>query len=348
MQFPQGKPPAGVVFDSDLGNGIDDALALALLYGLDGRNEARVVCLSISKSNLKAAAFCDAVSRFYSGGGPFFRPLPIGLADDGRMAEDTPMLTVPLARKDASGAPVHKHGIERIIDTADPAAVIRNAFTAQHDGNAIVVLTGPATNLARVLELQGVKDLISRKVRYLCVAAGAFPEGGPEANIRGDVRAAKKLFAEWPTPIVASGQEIGNGLLFPGGSIETDFAWSPAHPIAEAYRAYKPMPYDAPTWAMSAVLHAVRPQEGYFRLSDPGTVTILDDGGTRFTAGSEGRHRHLILDPAQRERIVRTYTEIASAKPVPRMQRFRPPQQQQQQPPAQPPKPAEAKPPSSR
>ena len=57
MQFPgQGKPPLGIVFDSDFGNRIDDALALALLYGFDGKNEARVVSMSVTKSNLKAAA----------------------------------------------------------------------------------------------------------------------------------------------------------------------------------------------------------------------------------------------------------------------------------------------------
>jgi hypothetical protein len=344
MQFSQGKPPVGVVFDSDLGNGIDDALALALLYGLDGKNEARVVCLSISKANLKAAAFCDAVARFYSGGGAFFRPLTIGLADDDRMPEDTPMLTGPLGRKDASGAAVYKHGIERILDTAEPAAVIRNALTAQHDGNCVVVLSGPATNLAHALELQGAKDLIARKVRYLCVAAGVFPAGGPEANIKADLPAARKLFAEWPTPVIASGQEIGDALAFPGASIETDFAWSPAHPIADAYRSNKAMPYDAPTWAMAAVLHAIRPKEGYFQASDPGIIAIEDDGRTKFTPASDGKHRFLMLDPAQKERILKTYTETASARPVPRM-RFRPPQQQQQQVP--PPKPAEAKPPST-
>ena len=59
MQFPeQGKPPVGIIFDSDFGNRIDDTLALALLYGFDGKREARVVSVSITKSNLKAAAFC--------------------------------------------------------------------------------------------------------------------------------------------------------------------------------------------------------------------------------------------------------------------------------------------------
>jgi hypothetical protein len=40
--------------------------------------------------------------------------------------------------------------------------------------------------------------------------------------------------------------EVGKAL--PSGiKHEKDFAWSPDHPIVEAYRAYQPMPYDAPT-----------------------------------------------------------------------------------------------------
>ncbi len=347
MQFPgQGKPPVGILFDSDMGNRIDDALALALLYGLDGKNEARVVAVSVSKSNLKAAAFCEAVGRFYAGAvsgafGGFGRTLPVGLSVTGWMPEDTPMIASPLSRKNPDGAPVYAHGINKLTDTAEVPALLRNALTSQHDQNAIVVLAGPATNLVAMLRLSGAKDWVARKVRMLSISGGAFPGGEPEFNIKSDIQAARTLLAEWPTPIVFSGQEIGAALPYPGTSVEKDFAWSGAHPVADAYRAYKPMPYDAPTGDMSAVLYAIRPQENYFKLSEPGTVTVLDDGRTRFTPSPQGKHRHLILDPAQKERIIKTYTEIASAKPVPRTFRFRPPQQQQQAPP---PKPPEVKP----
>jgi hypothetical protein len=350
MQFPaQGKPPVGVVIDSDLRD-IDDVLALALLYGLEGKGEARVVSVSVSHSSLKAAALCEVIGRFYAGAvsgafGGMGRTLPIGLAAEARPLPDTPMIDAPLAKRGADGKPAYDHGIEKLNDTAEVPALIRNAFTAQQDGNCIVVLAGPASQLARVLELPGSKDLIARKVRLLSIAAGAYPEGAAEPGIQADVAAARKLFAEWPTPIVAAGAEIGAGLPFPGETVERDFAWSPNHPVADAYRARGAMPYDGPTWAMSAVLQAVRPGDGYFQLSDPGTIRVLDDGRTRFTAAPGGKHRYLILDPAQKARIVQVYTELASARPVPRPSRFRPPQQQQQTQPAQTPKPQDPKPP---
>ncbi len=347
MQFPgQGKPPLGIIYDSDFGNRIDDALALALLYGFDGKGQARVVSMSVTKSNLKAAAMCEVIGRFYGGAvsGAIFatgRTLPLGLATDGKMAEDTPMLTVPLERKNAAGAPVYNHGIHTLVDTAEVPALIRNAFTSQYDQNCAVVLAGPATNLASVLALPGVKDLIKAKVRHLVISGGAFPDGPPEFNMKQDIAAARKVLAEWPTPVFLAGHEVGEQILFPASSIEKDFAWSTDHPVVDAYRAYKAMPYDAPTWDMLAVLQAIKPGDGYFKLSEPGTVTVLDDGRTKFTAGPQGLHRHLILDPEQKERILKTVTELASARPVPRVPRFRQ-QQEQKKKQADPPKPAEA------
>lgn len=329
----QARPPLGIIYDSALGGRVDEALALALLYGLDGKNEARISALTLTRSNLKAAALCEVIGRFYAGAvsGAFNamgRTLPVGLADDGRLSEDTPMLTKPLAKKGADGQPVYAHGIDSLTDTADPVVVIRNALTAQYDQNAAIVMTGPATTLARLLGLPGAKPIIAAKVRYLVVAAGAFPDGPAEFNVRSDIAAARRLFAEWPTPIVACGAELDGQVLFPADSIQKDFAWSPNHPVVDAYMAFKPMPYDASTWAMTAVLQAVRPGENYFKLSEPGRITVTEDGRTKFTPSSDGQHRYLRIEADQKDRILKTYVEMASAKPVVR-QRFRPPQQQQ-------------------
>jgi inosine-uridine nucleoside N-ribohydrolase len=354
MQFPgRGRPSVGIVFDCDMGNSIDDVLALAMLYVYDNKGDIRVVSVSTSKPNLKSAAFCEVMGQFYSGAvsgafGGRGRTLPVGMAVKSKMEDDTPMLLAPLGRKTGDGKPLYNHGIEKLTDTAETPALIRNALTAQYDQNAIVVLTGPATNLAQVLDLPGVKELIRAKVKFLSAMGGAYPSGEPEFNIKADIPAAKKLFAEWPTPIVASGFEVGEKLLFPAASIEKDFAWTPNHPVVDAYRAYDKMPYDTPAWDMTAVLHGVKPDDGFFKLSDPGRIEVLDDGRTKFTPAPDGHHRYLILDPAQKDKIVTTFTQVASTKPEPRQFRFRRPVEQQEgQKKALPPKPpAEAKQPT--
>jgi len=314
MQFPFAKPPIGIIFDCAMGRKIDDALALAMLHGFEARKEARLAAVAISVPDVKAAQFCDSVNVFYSGANAAFtggsrRGMPVGLADGPPPATTSPMLTVPL---------VYHTEIRSAIDTAEVAVVIRNALTAQYDQNAAVVLSGPATDLAKALKLRDTRELIARKVKLLCVAAGQYPEGAPEPNIQADIAAARKVFAEWPTPVVAVGYDIGMALLFPAASIDRDFAWNANHPIAAAYRAYQPMPYDAPSWAMAAMLYAVRPKENYFNLSPPGTIQVSDDGRTSFAPSESGKHRYLVIGPDQHERIIRTYTQLSSAKPVER------------------------------
>jgi hypothetical protein len=76
---------------------------------------------------------------------------------------------------------------------------------------------------------------------------------------------------------------------------------------------------------MAAALYAVRPQENYFSISGPGTVIVADDGRFRLAPAPGGKHRTLIADPAQKDRIQQIYAETASTKPVGRVQRFRPP-----------------------
>jgi len=337
MQRGPGTQSPGIVFDCDLGNQIDDVLALALLYGLDGKGECRVVATTVSKPNLKSAALSEVIGRFYAGEvsaafNATGRTLPVGLASAGTRAEDTPMLSV-LGKRTPDGKPAYTHGIERIADTADPVDVLRNALSAQQPANAIVVLTGPASNLAALLKFPYAAPLITERARLLVVAAGAYPEGNAEAGILADIPSARKLFADWPGPIVAVGSEVGDAVPFPGAALEKGFAWTEAHPVADAYRAYRPMPYDASTTAMAAVFYAVRANDNSFRLSPPGSISVLDDGRTKFTPSPSGKHRFLIADPAQTSAIQKTYIEIASAKPVPRAPRFRRPVQQEQAPP---------------
>jgi len=332
MQFqPQGKPPVGIVYDADLVNRIDDVLALASLYGFQGKGESRVISVSTTKSSLNAAVFGDILVRFYTGDpGPFGGgPTPIGLTL-GKASPDTPMMTAVLTKMADEGKPAYVRSIKQMNDTADPLAMFRNALSAQFDANAIVFLSGPATNLAKALELPDIKPLIKAKVRYLVVALGNFGSGAADPRILADVASAKKVFAEWPTAVVAAGSEIGEGLTFPGSSLEKEFTWAPAIPVVDAYRAAKAMPYDAPGTSLAAALYAVRPKEGYFKVSDAGTISVQEDGRTKFAVGA-GKHQYLIADAEQREKIMQVFVETASTRPVPRAPRFRPAVQQKKQ-----------------
>jgi hypothetical protein len=330
MQEPQPPRPLGIAFDTGMARA-SDALALAMLYGLNGKNEARLLSVTVSGSNMQAAAFCEIVGRFYAGpvSGAFggaARPLPVGLATDGKLAADLPLFTVPLARRDAEGHEVYSHGIKQMNDTADPVAVIRNALTTQPDGNAVVLASGPLNTLAHLLSLHAAREILVAKCQKLVIAAGDFAaDSEPELYIRTDIAAARAVFAAWPTPIVVCGVEIGRALPYPGSSIVRDFAWTPAHPVVDACRAENPNDADTPGTPLAAVLYA-KSKEEYFKLSDPGRIEVSTEGRTKFTPSAGGNQRHLMIDAAQTERIVTEYIRLASAKPVPRPARGRGPQ----------------------
>jgi len=329
------KPPVGVIFDADLGNSIDAVLALAVLYGLDGKNEARVVSTSVSKHCLASAALAEVIARFYSGAvnGDYAsvgRALPVGMSIAGKSPEPTPLLAV-LDRKNAEGKPVYNHGIVQLNDTADVLAVIRNAFTSQQDQNCVAVLAGPATNFAAVLGLPGSSALFAQKARALVWAPG---------RLGLDAAAAQKLLAEWPSPIVVVSPELADAIRFPAAALDSQFNWSETHPVVDAYRAAAPTPYDAPTGALAAVLYAAKP-EGFFTLSSAGTFTLSGENTLAFKPGP-GTHHLLQLDPAQKERVLETYLALASAKPVVRPPRRRRPdvvKPPEAKPPAEPTKP---------
>jgi hypothetical protein len=293
------------LFDGDIGNRIDTMLALALLYGLDAKNECRVVVVTTSKPNIKSAAACDAIAKFYAAGG-FVRSLAVGMPETGKGGESTPLLEVVSTKYD--------HSIKQVNDTADVAAVLRNALTAQFDGNSVMIVTGPLTNAASLVELAGAREWIAKKAKALFFTDQA----------KADIPAAKQVLRSWPGPLVYVGPDVSSGVKYPASSIEKDYSYTDKHPIVDAYKAYKPMPYDAPTGDMAPVLYAVREKEGYFKLSGPGTLTIGDDGVVKFAESADGKHKVLLPDPAQNERVLKAYTELASAKPVARA-RFRPP-----------------------
>lgn len=305
MQFPgQALAVAGIIYNTTMSRP-DAALALAALYGWEGKREARVGAVAVNGSGLGAAIFCDMVYRFYAGAGPLpnaNRVLPVGLAADRALPPDPLMVQAALLRK-------FPHSIEKVSDTSEVTAMIRNALTAQADGKAVVVLSAPATYLARVLDLLGIQELIRAKVKELVFC----DVGGVQ-----DVAAARKVLQNWPTPVVFCGKEVGEALPFPVESIEKDFAWSPDHPVVDAYRAFRTMPYEAPTWDLGAMYFAVRGEQPFFTLSEPGTIVVDADGHVSFAVAADGKHRSLVLNRERQAELLQNYRDIVSAKPAPR------------------------------
>jgi inosine-uridine nucleoside N-ribohydrolase len=288
-----------VIFDTDMGNDIDDALALAMLHALSDRGECELIGVTLTNGNPAAVPYVRMLNRFYGRpglpGGAALRQLKDG-AGDGYMS-------AALKGRAVDSAP------------AESAPAVLRRLLERARQKVTVVQTGFSTNLAALLDSPGGAALAKEKVALVVAMAGNFADGAPEYNVRIDIPSARAVFERWPTPVVFSGFEIGRALPYPAASIERDFGYVASHPVAESYRAYSRMPYDRPTWDLTAALEAVRPETGYFGHSERGSVTVEANGATRFTAGA-GDRRYLRLDPAKRGEILEALTLLASQPPA--------------------------------
>lgn len=314
-----------LIFDTDIGNDCDDVLAMGVIHALQTRGECELLAVTITKDHELAAPFADVVNTFYGRGN-----IPIGVCRSG-VTPKPGSFNVLAAQKDG-GTDRYEHDLRSGKDAPDAVDVLRAALAGQEDGTVVIAQVGFSTNLANLLqssadnhsELNGI-ELVRKKVRLLSIMAGAFRQivnnegqlyDHKEYNIVKDIPAAKTLVHSWPTPIIWSGFEIGKNLTYPHQSILLDYRYVPHHPLSEAYTLYIPPPHDRPTWDLTSVLQAVRPDHEYFGLSQLGRVHVADDGLTTFQNSADGRDRYLILGEDQKARAREALVQLASQPPA--------------------------------
>lgn len=309
--------PIGIIFDTDMGNDIDDALALGVLHALADRRECRILAVTSSKDDEDSLPYCDVVNTFYGRG-----DIPLGAVRGGKTPEPS-RYTRPIVHAKDGNEDRYPHDLRHNKDAPDAVEVFRKVLAEQADQSVIFVQVGFSTNLARLLDSSpdqyapwNGRDLVARKCRLLSMMAGWFtPDRKKEYNVFIDAPSARKLFALWPTPIVVSGFEIGMAIKFPAQSIENDFRYVTRHPLAESYPYYMRMPYDRETWDLTSALYAVRPNHGYFDLSPPGKITVDEEDVTQFEPSADGTHRFLIASRDQVVRVREALVQLASQPP---------------------------------
>ena len=312
--------PTRLIYDTDMGNDIDDALALAVIHALQSRGECELLAVTVTKDSELAAPFVDALNTFYGRG-----DIPIGMVRQGKTPEDGKFL--PLAKERDQGDLRYPHDLATAKDAPAAVSLLREILAVQPDHSVAMVQVGFSTNFARLLESPADKhsplngrELVAKKSSLLSLMAGAFQtiDGNNhfcEYNVVQDIENATKLVAGWPTPVVFSGFEIGYSIRTPMESIENDFQYCEHHLIPEAYRLYCQPDENRPTWDLTSVLYAIRPDRNYFSLSAPGRVTVESDGFTRFSIDASGQHQFLIATPSQQVRVQEALVQLSSQPP---------------------------------
>src|SRR5262245_30909216 len=87
------REPARIIFDTDMGNDVDDVMALALLHALQSRGECRLLAVTLTKNDPLAGPFVDAINTFYGRG-----DIPIGVRREGGTREGSRFLKLVAQR----------------------------------------------------------------------------------------------------------------------------------------------------------------------------------------------------------------------------------------------------------
>lgn len=273
-----GQKKASIIFDSDMGPDYDDVGAITLLHAFADSGKINILA-TIASTNYEGVAGVFNVLNTY-----FNRPdLPIAVPKgkavslkDSQHWSDTLLQNYP-------------HKITRNNEVPDAVDLYRELLSAQPDNSVTIVTVGFFTNLAGLLKsspdkyspLTG-KALINKKVKALVSMAGAFPTG-KEFNIHIDALSASYVFANWETPVLFSGFEIGKQIKTGIPLINNHQVHS--SPVKDVFRISTAKSAEDSngrmSWDQTAVLVAVNGYQPYYKIKK-GNIKVKEDGSNEW------------------------------------------------------------------
>ena len=121
--------PVKVIFDTDIGNDVDDVLALSVLHAFQTRGECELLAVTITKPDELAGPFVDAVNTFYGRPG-----IPIGFSH--ARLKNEPSKFLPLAETKDGKRLRYPHRLRRSSDAPEATALLRKVLSRQPDHQA--------------------------------------------------------------------------------------------------------------------------------------------------------------------------------------------------------------------
>ncbi len=308
-----------IIFETDMGNDIDDALALDMLYKYMDMGDINLIGISTNKDSPYSIEYLDVMNTWYG-----YPNIPMGKITKGADCEnDAQNYAKATCLYQENGKSPFKRTYSNYNTILEAPQFYRALLAKQPDHSVVLVSVGFSTNLARLLDTEpdnysplSGKELVAQKIKILSMMAGNIVDSTmQEYNVVKDIPAARKIFNEWPTPIVISPFDVGISVLFPATVIENDLAFATPHPLKIAYESYLPMPYDRPTWDLTSVLYAVEGTKNYFSISAWGRIEVDTKAHTRFYPDSNGKHAYLSINKEQAEIIKNRFVELVTTKP---------------------------------
>ncbi|MBQ0080739.1 MAG: nucleoside hydrolase [Alistipes sp.] len=309
--------PKKIIFDTDMGNDVDDVIALDMLYKYQDAGLVDILGIISSKRETGSVKLIDAMGTIYG-----YPKIPLAITK----TYASEQYVCRNKRKNYADFVVDKfsynHTITDFDKVDDGYILLRKLLAASLEKDITIVAVGFSTNLARLIKSKGDEisplsglELIQKSVDKLVMMAGNFQVPKKEYNIYNDRFSATIVFEQWPTPIFFTDFELGYHILLPYTAIEQNFSYMDHHPVLESFNYYEKMPYNRPMWDATAVLFAVEPSKKYFSLSKSGYVTVTHSSVTYFYEDKKSNRYYYKVDDKQRMAIQRRLVSITKILP---------------------------------
>jgi pyrimidine-specific ribonucleoside hydrolase len=306
------RKAVNIIFDSDMGPDYDDVGAIAILHAYADKGEANILATMASAKYDGVAGVLDVFNTYFN------RPnLPIGVPKGNALTlRDWQHWTDTLLAR-------YPHKIKSNDEAEDAVMLYRKILSAQPDNSVTIVTIGFLTNLSNLLNTTADQyspltggELVKKKVKQLVCMGGKFPSGY-EFNVMKDAPASQNVYANWGTPIIFSGFEIGEKIkaglpLIHSRSIKND-------PVKDVFRISIPQAAEdaagRKSWDETAVLVAIK---GYFSWYSVrlGRITVANDGKNDWDYNGSGQA--YLVEKADYREVEKLINELIQHQPVKR------------------------------
>lgn len=138
--------PQRVILDTDIGNDVDDALALAMLYDYQAAGRADVAAVLVNKDCKYSPMFVSLMNDYYG-----FN-FPIGMIRDGKEKPEYKYVGKICRMANPDGTYKYSRSVDADSDIADSVKLARKVLSESADGGVVYISIGFSTNIARLFD----------------------------------------------------------------------------------------------------------------------------------------------------------------------------------------------------
>lgn len=281
-----------IILDTDMGNDVDDVLALAVLHSLHQQGKIIFDSILVSKGAEKAPIFTELFGLKCG------NPVPVAKADRGVAIPFETYLHLTgifLERDPETKAKLSK-------DYPGAGALLKERLEAAEDSSIDLLTIGFLSNIGDFLADDANAALFNQKVVRVYMMAGNYEKPQPEFNVMMDIPAFQTALEKIEAPVTFVGFELGR-VRYPESSIRRLYDDARHDMIWLSYMSYRDKPHHRQCWDPLTALVASGCYEDGFGLSEAGEIRVEGNGVTHHTVQEGGRHRFVTLDMGQEEAL---------------------------------------------